>query len=564
MQAIRHKIKKATSTPKGKIIFFSILLLILAAIAAGVMYWGVYRKQIIRNKLESAIHEKSKGLYAVHYDNLSLDEVAGDLSVTNFKLSYDSNKYKALLGQEDAPPTLLTINIPSLHVSGVKTPRALLSKEIVGKKVQINDAVIDIFYTHAGKDSTRNAPTKEVYEQILGNLNLIRIDTVLITNATITTRNLRTGAKKVQLLNANIQLVNVAVDSASEADTSRLLFSKEVDINVAKVSWSSANGKYDYSLDSISLGSVSKNVRIARFRIDPLLSEQAFTRSLRLADDRFDFSINKINIRSINFNRLFREEIIADSIIVSTASFKIYRDISLPHDKVNRVGTYPSQVVTRAAIPLNIKAIVLQNAFVEYKERNARTNQSGKVQFYNTYATISNVTNRKGKVKTNNIMTVDAKTRFLNKTLLHATWKFYLFNPNGRFDLKGVLGPIDATQANVLTMPMGPARIDDGVINSLQFNLAANDYAMSGTVKMLYDDLKVAIMQKDEQTKEVKKKKLASLAANVIIKNSNPSGKKDAARVVEVKFDRDTHRSMFHMTWKTLFKGIKESAGINK
>jgi hypothetical protein len=87
---------------------------------------------------------------------------------------------------------------------------------------------------------------------------------------------------------------------------------------------------------------------------------------------------------------------------------------------------------------------------------------------------------------------------------------------------------------------------------------------MAGTVKMLYDDLKIAVLGQDEDTKKFKKKGLASIAANILIKNSNPSKRKDEPRVPQVQFERDIHRSMFHMIWKTLFKGIKESAGINK
>jgi len=563
MRTIHKRIRKATSTPKGRIIFFSILLLILSVIAAGLLYWNFYKKQIIRTQLESAIKEKSKGLYSVKYDSLYLDEVAGDLSAKNFRLTYDSNKYLALLREGDVPPTLLTITIPSLNVAGVKTPRALLSKEIVGKKLQINDPVIDIFYTHAGKDSTRNAPTKEVYEQILGDLNLIHIDTVFISNATITTRDLRTGVKKVQMMNTNIQLVNVAVDSAGDADTSRILFAKEVTINVAKIAWSPEKS-YDYNLDSVSLSTISKSVHIGAFQVRPLQDELTFTRSLRLAADRFDFSVNKIDIKNIDFYQLSREELIADSIVVNSASFKIYRDISLPHDRISRIGTYPSQAVMRSSLPMNVRSIIFNNTFVEYKERNAKTGQAGKVQFYNTRATVSNVTNKPELVKENNVMVVDAVSRFLDKAPLHANWKFYLGSPNGRFDLRGSLGAIDATQVNVLTVPMGPARIERGIIHSLQFNLAANDYSMSGKVTMLYDDLKVSILQKDEDTKIVKKKQLASLAANVMIKNSNPSGNKEEPRVIDAKFQRDTHRSMFHMTWKTIFKGVKESVGINK
>lgn len=100
---IKQKIKKATSTRKGKIIFFSILLVILAAIAGAILYWQLNKKWIIRKQLESAITSKSKGLYNIKYDKMELDEINGFLSVTNMTLLYDSVKYAGLVQNGNAP-----------------------------------------------------------------------------------------------------------------------------------------------------------------------------------------------------------------------------------------------------------------------------------------------------------------------------------------------------------------------------------------------------------------------------------------------------------------------------
>jgi hypothetical protein len=564
MRTIPQKIKKATSTPKGKIIFFGILIGLLGIIAGAVVYWGFYRKQIIRHTLEDAIREKSKGLYKVHYDKLDLDEVAGDLAITNFSLQYDSTKYLAMLANGSAPPTLLKINIPSIIVSGVKTPRALLDKEIVGKNLQIINPVIDIVYTYAGRDSARNVPTREVYEQILGNLNLIKIDTLLIINARIATRDIKTGEAKVELQQTSVQLLDVSVDSTSWADTTRLLFSRQVDIKSAGITWKSKEKPYSFGLDSVRLSSATKQIHIGRFHIDPLMAEDAFIRSLPRQDDRFDFSVKGITITNIDFPALFTEEIFADSIKVETASFKIYRDLGYKRGIRGPVKIFPHQSLVKVPIPFHLKKIILANTFIEYKERAVISRQAGKVQFYNSHVIITNLTNRKDSVAGNNMLTLDVSTRFLNKAPLRVTWKFYLFNPNGRFDIVGNLGALQATEINALSVPMGPARIEKGTINSLSFNLAGSNTAMTGDVKMLYDDLKVSLLQKDDETKKLEKKKLASLAANIMIKNSNPSGKKDEARVAHVNFPRDTHRSIFHLSWKSLFTGIKESAGIKK
>lgn len=564
MRAIKHKIKNATATPKGKIIFFSILLLILAAIAAGILYWQYNKKWIIRNELESAVKKSSKGLYKISYDNMDLDEVNGFLSVTNMRLEYDSLKYASLVRQNNAPPSLFKIFIPEITVYGVKTPRALIDKEIAGRKLEIQKPVIEIIFTSAGKDSARHTPTKEVYEQILGNLNMISIDTVQITGAIITTSDLKTKKQNIGLYNVFIELNNVKVDSAASEDASRILFSKSISLQCDSLFWKSDNNLYKYGADSVSLASATNTVHINEFYVQPQLAEDAFVNSLPTQQDRFDFIIKDITLQDLDFIKLMDEDIVAENIIISLASFKVYRDLAIKRDRKNRVGTYPHQAIAKLPVPVDIKKITLKQAFVEYKERSAKTRRAGKVQFYNSNAVISNLTNKKERIAHDNVMTVDIHSSFLNRTPINTLWLFYLNNPNGRFDIKGNLGSLEAKDLNPLTEPMGPARIEDGKIKSLYFNLEGNDYSMNGSVKFLYDDLKVSILEKDEDTKKLDKKELKSLVANLVVKNSNPSGKKDEPRTVQVQNERNTNRSIFHLSWKTLFKGVKETVGIKK
>jgi len=564
MRDIKTKFKKASSTGKGKIILIVILILVSSVIGGGIYYWNTYKKQIIRGKLEDRVREKSSGLYLLRYDSLKLDEVAGDLLMTNIRLDYDSVKYHAMQKTSAAPAILLRINIESIEVSGVKTPRALVDKEIVGKKIHITNPSIQILYTGEGKDSSRVVPDKEVYEQILGDLNLIKVDTVEISGAEIVTRTLKTGKENVRLKNTFIRLIDVAVDSAASKDKSRLVFAKQIVLSAERISWVAENGLYNYVSDSIEINTAEKSAYAKNFLVKPILGENAFVKSLPTQDDRFDFSFNRIAIYKLNMPELFNEQIIADSIYIKTASLKIYRDVSIPRDKKNRVGWYPHQVLEKIPVPIKIKKIILPNAFVEYKEKNPRSNQAGKVQFYNTQTTLTNVTNDKEAIRENNTLTAAIATRFLNKAALNVVWQFYLGHPKGRFDVKGNLGPMLFADASVVTEPMGPAKLEEGRLNNLQFKLEGNDYSMNGTVKMLYDGLKVAVLEKEEGTKKLDKKTVASIAANIIIKNSNPTKEKEDPKIVTVQMERDTNRSIFYLAWKSLFKGIKETVGIKK
>lgn len=563
MRTIKTKWKKATATPKGRRIIFSILIFIFAAITAGIIYWKTNKKAIIKNKLETAVREKSDGLYKIKYDSLKMDEIAGYLSISNMNLSYDSTRYLELKKQGKASSILLNIHIPEITVSGVKTPRALIEKEIVARKLEIKNPVINIMYTNSGKDASRSVPSKAVYEQLLGNLDLIQADTVLISGAQITTRSLNTKKQGIQLQDVFITLVDVKVDSMSNADTTRIFFANHVNITCNKLAWSSANKLYNYSAGKISVNSMSRHLRINSFRIIPALNEEAFVKALPTQDDRFDFLMSNIEIQNVNMRQLFDETLVADNIMIPASSFKIYRDLAIPRDKKNRVGTYPHQLMETLPFIFRVKKLVLTNSFIEYKERNHITRQSGKVQFYRVNASINNFTNDKNAIATNNVMAADISASFLNKTPLKTSWSFYLLHPKGRFDVEGSLGTLDASLLNPLTEPMGPASIKEGKFNGCEFNLKGEDYSMDGTVKFLYEDLKVAMLEKDKGAKELDKKTLLSFLANMAIKNSNPK-RNEEPRVAQVHHDRDVNRSIFYLTWKTVFKGIRETVGIKK
>jgi hypothetical protein len=45
------------------------------------------------------------------------------------------------------------------------------------------------------------------------------------------------------------------------------------------------------------------------------------------------------------------------------------------------------------------------------------------------------------------------------------------------------------------------------------------------------------------------------------IKNNNPENKDKPARIANINFQRDIHRSIFNFAWKSLFEGIKEATG---
>ncbi len=428
--------------------------------------------------------------------------------------------------------------------------------------MEIKDPVIDLYYTYLGPGASENIPTREeIYRQMIGEME-IELDSIRITNAKIRTMSLKTGKPIMESEKVDISFKDVKMNKEGLADKSRYFFSRSFAFKARIIHWFSKNKLYKYDAKNLTIHSDSNDLHLQEFSINPLLDENGFAYALPFQDDRYDFTFSDLRVRNFDPGALLDENLRGDELMIRSAKLYIYRDLHRPRDEKNRVGHYPHQVINRTPFHFTLKRISLPEFYLEYKEKSALTGKTGRVQFYGASVSIANFTNDSASVAINNIMTADANSRFLNKTPLITHWTFYLMNPTGKFEVKGSAGPINGYDLNPLLEPMGPARIEKGHFSGLQFAFTGNNHTMNGTVQLLYEDLKVALLEKDPAKKKIKKV-FSSFFANLLIKNDNPK-KREAPRVAQVNSNRDPNRSFFSFCWRSVFKGMQQCAGISQ
>lgn len=107
---------------------------------------------------------------------------------------------------------------------------------------------------------------------------------------------------------------------------------------------------------------------------------------------------------------------------------------------------------------------------------------------------------------------------------------------------------------------MALIRVKDGKVNEINFNLTGNDTSAKGDFVMKYENLKVDVLKRDKDSKEIKKRGLLTFAANLIVKNNNPNN--GTLRKEKPEYDRDIYKSFFNLVWKTIFEGMGKTVGL--
>ena len=561
MQQAKKLLKKATATPKNRWISLLVFLVLCSLVIGGISYWNVTKKSIIKNEIDNSLEKKTKGLYVINYDKFNLDEVAGSLNVSNIHLVFDSLVYKDFLDRKEAPSILVDIRIPTLNVWGVQTPRALIDKEVVGQRVEIINPLIEIIYTGMNKDSAPQIPPQQLFRQLLANLNKILVKEIVVSNALIFTHQWNNPDSIITARDVSLRLADFALEDKSPGDSARFLFSKEIMLTAGKIDWMNDRKLYRYEANNMEMSSKDKTILCGKLSIDPLLGEEAFANKVKTQVDRIDLVLDRLQVRNLDFMKLFHGVVEADSLLISKAALKVYKDFGQPRDHVNRVGTFPHQMLMKLPISINIRKAVVSNGFVEYKQYTPKTGQKGKVQFYAVSAVINNITNQPAAIRSNNICRADTRSIFMNSARVKATFFFNLASNNGSFTIDGHIGGLDAKRLNSISQPLASAKIVKGTINGVDLHIKGSDYKGEAEITFLYTHLKIAVLEKNEEDGTLDKKKLVSMAANILIKNSNP-GNNEKVRIGNGTFERDTNRSFFNLVWKTTFVALSETLGV--
>ena len=540
-----------------KLIF---LLFLVLAVAAGIVYYKNWRSDFLRKKVPQLVFLKSDSLYRITYDTVDIDEVEGEIVIKNLQLIPDTTYKNA--SDSALPRQLLKVTVPEIHITGVQTNNAVLNKEVLATKITLTSPVVTMFSNHSRtpkRDTT--STTNKIYKVLLRGLEKINVDTILITDADYHICLWPKGDTLFSSRKINAHLHHLTISDSTSTDTSRVLFAENASLTIKSILLRGKNKLFNYRFNNINLQSNEKLFAVDNISIVPLLNEAAYMRAAKWQTDRLDFDFYNIRFKQVNVQELLNGNMIAGELSIGRAAIKVFRDKSYPPKKENKVGHYPHQKFLKIPVDVAIKKVVVHQGNIEYKEKNPQTGSSGVVVFSDVSATLHNVTNSTVHLRNNQVCTVQFNSRFLHKIPLSATLQFYLLNDNGKFTATGTMGETDASIFNPLSRPMALVQIEEGKINRLNFNLTGNDQNANGTIRLLYDDLKVKLLKMDDLKNTYTTKKVASFLANFSILDANPA-KNKPVRVVTVSHARDIYKSMFNLIWKSIFEGVQKTVGL--
>jgi len=556
------KVRKSYNTLKwvSGIMLFFILLLVAAS-----RHLSVRFQPIIKAQVRDLVLNATDSLYSIEFSDVSTNFITGRASLSDVKITPDTNILKKMVGLKHAPNNIYYIQLKELAIKNFHPFNLLRYKKV---KIDLllfdNPEIIMVNKQLEFNELKKSFSDKSPYDYISKFVKELKVKTIDLKNISFKYVNKNLAVPEVDSIkNLNVTLKNWLIDKNSVRDTSRFYLLKDVVINLNNYSFATPDSLYHINLNQLDFRASSGKLNIKSFSVVPRYTEMDFGRTVGFSKDRFDIQMSNISLEGINLPLYVRkQELYATEMNVDNGSVSVFNNNELPKKTEIKIGKYPHQLLQKFKGLLTIKQLNLSNVDLTYAEFDRASKQKGRITFEKTSGSITNITNSQ-KIKSKNpYMFANLTSYMMGQGKLNVNFRFDLTANDGAFSYSGTLGEMDGRTLNRITKPLGMVEVKSGRVKKLEFDITANDNLAKGKVKFAFNDLSVALLKKEEGRDHLVKQGLMSFLANAMIINSDNPKSDGVLIATPIKFERQKTASFFSFIWKTLFQGIKHSVGV--
>lgn len=520
---------------------------------------------MLTEKIKAGVYNGSHHLYRIDFKSINLNVITGSLALRDVTLIHDTAVFDSLKKKQLAPAHTFELKLKKLQISRVGILTAYFKKRIDVNEIILQKPSINMIFNKVTKKPDTLKDEKSLYEQISKTFKSVQVKSIKIVDADFDYIN-KTAAKKTKnsIKHLDITINDFLLDSLSGNDTTRFYYTKDASFQIAGYKSVTKDKMYNMKVDTIKGSTASKKITVKGFKLTPLYDALTFARKYNVQKDRYNLSFDKIEFNGVDFIGLNTDQKLhAKSLRIGPANVEVFMSReSPPPPGFDKGQNYPHMALKRLNMPTLIDTVKLRNVNVKYAEFNPASKKTGTVDFKAITGNILNVTNDSLQLSKKNHAVADLNTLLMGTGKLNVKIDFNLTDKNGVFAYSGSLGRFDMKNLNPLSKSLGLVEIESGNIQHLDFKANGNLRSASGSMNMLYTDLKVKLLSDNIDGEGTKEKGFLSFLANaILVKNENPQ-KGEAPRTANMTNTRINSASFFNLMWKTLFVGIKDIVGV--
>jgi hypothetical protein len=375
----------------------------------------------------------------------------------------------------------------------------------------------------------------------------------------------KNGSKEPQgIKNLNFMLADFAV----EMDKLNALQPKDLLEKEFSLSFPDFELLLKDSLNKISVGLISlenKKITLKDITYEPRIGKYAYTRKVGHQTDVAIINVPEISILGTNLEQLLENEIfIAKQVRVQSAVANLFRDKRF--DKEEDIYRYmPQALMQKAGYVIKIDTLELKDGEIYYTEFPENGMVPGKLFFDKMNLSLFPFyLEKEGNEYPIEESFFTGSTRLYGVADLSVEGKMNYAAPYP-MDLNAKIGEFDVRIINPILENNAFLRALEGKVNGAEWSFRATDKDAIGRMTILYQDLKLELLEERTLEKGRGRKGILTFVLNVFaVKSNNPRklfGNTVSSTIYE---ERDTKRFIFNYWWTSTLSGLKGSLGLGQ
>ena len=413
------------------------------------------------------------------------------------------------------------------------------------------------FFGFDESSSIKNLNTLELYPVLRPYFSQISLNSIDVRDM-----NLRLEVPKGNRANIynighlDLQMQSFKLDSSTKAfQYNRFFYTKNTIVHLSDYSARIANDLYTLNFKNLRASTLSGRIEVDSLSLKPQYNYADFAQKVGHQTDRFDIDVNTIKLSGIDFqDAIFRQKYIAKHAEITQLKGEAYRDGTYPR-LPNLLTSNPIQRLLDLPYFIQADSIYLIDGFIAYKEKGEYTEVPGYIYFDKINAQIFNATNNPDFIKFGGHTVFKTTALLMGKSQLTMEANFPLIAQGKSFGLTAHINRIEMDDLDPILRPLALIQAASGTIKSVDLSVVANDNYAYGEMIMLYDNMKLEILNKS-----MKKGFFGTLFANMFLKTENPSYL--IPRKGPIYFERKKDRSIFNYWAEISILGMKTSMGL--
>ncbi|WP_372906038.1 hypothetical protein [Rhodohalobacter sp.] len=500
---------------------FIFTLITLVIILSGVFVW--LRYGVDQEHIQDMLADTLGPAYIVEINTARVFPLKQAVSIGQISISSTGDNHTIF--QSD-----------TLHISGI-SPNLIFRKSINFSKVRMDSFTIDWNISPSSVDD--ESSSKSSFREF-------EIESLDLTNGTIIVGKNGRESNRINALNLNAGL---SIEFVAESDSVESL---QYNVAVDSLGFLFSEDRNRLSLSGLHFNHKDSLLTLSSMKLIPVGGYSQFTTSLEFEANMFEMEIANFTASGVDPSAYHNQNIIKARLLDFDAfHIHIAKNKQL-HDNPNKKApTLLNKSIQNLPFAVQLDSLLFRNTNIQYSEQDEKGTRPGTISFMNSTIQVSDVNSLSSEPAH-----LNAVTYLQNHSELNTELNFTL--NDGPFHMTGAgnLQPFDLKELNSIFMDLSGMEIVSGFAHELDFNFEMVDDTSSGNMHLLYENLKMEIVDRDDYHVNFANSIKSYVANKAVVRSENLADSTHQGRAGEIDHIRDPESSFFKYLWQTLRSGI--------